>query len=72
MWLVLRQSLGMILLGVGVGVAGALGRGAFTGAPGRRNAPTELSTFAIMIPVLVLPRCSRAMCRRAAPAAWTP
>jgi ABC-type antimicrobial peptide transport system permease subunit len=53
-WLVLRQSLGMILLGVGVGAAAALGAGRVLQRLVDGMQPTEPSTFAIMIPVLVV------------------
>jgi ABC-type antimicrobial peptide transport system permease subunit len=54
LWLVLRQSLGMILTGVGVGIAGAwaAGRLLLRLVDGMR--PAEPSTFAIMISVLVV------------------
>jgi predicted permease len=54
LWLVLRQSLGMILTGVGVGIAGAwaAGRLMLRLVDGMR--PAEPSTFAIMISVLVV------------------
>lgn len=54
MWLVLRQSLGMIFLGVGVGTAAALAAGRVLRHLVDGMQPTEASTFAIMIPVLVL------------------
>jgi predicted permease len=54
MWLVLRQSLGMILIGVGLGIAAALaaGRLLMRLVPGVR--PAEPLTFTIMISVLVV------------------
>jgi ABC-type antimicrobial peptide transport system permease subunit len=54
MWLVLRQSLGMIFIGVGVGIAAALAAGRVLGRLVEGMQPPEPSTFAIMIPVLVL------------------
>ncbi len=52
-WLVVRQSLGMIFLGVGVGAAGALAAGRVLVRLVDGTQPTELSTFAITIAVLV-------------------
>jgi ABC-type antimicrobial peptide transport system permease subunit len=54
MWMVLRQSLGMILAGVGVGIAGAWAAGRLLthlvdGVPSAGPL-----TFAIMVPVLVV------------------
>jgi predicted permease len=54
MWLVLRQSLGMILAGVGVGIAGAWAAARLLQHLVDGMRPAELSTFAIMIPVLVI------------------
>jgi predicted permease len=53
MWLVLRQSLGMVLVGVVLGAAAAFAAGRLLGSlvPGVR--PTEPLTFAVMISVLV-------------------
>ena len=53
MWLVLRQSLGMILVGIGLGIAAALAAGRVLERLVEGMEPTALSTFAIMIPVLV-------------------
>jgi len=53
-WLVLRQSLGMIFIGVGVGIAAALATGRLLGRLVEGMQPPEPSTFAIMIPVLVV------------------
>jgi predicted permease len=54
MWLVLRQSIGMIVVGVALGTAAALvaGRVLLRFVEGMQ--PTDLSTFAVTIPVLVL------------------
>jgi predicted permease len=54
MWLVLRQSLAMILLGVGVGVAGAFAAGRVLVRQVEGMQPAEPLTFAVMIPVLIL------------------
>jgi putative ABC transport system permease protein len=54
MWLVLRQSLGMILLGVGVGSLGALAAGRLLEHLVDGMRPTGSATFAIMLPVLVV------------------
>jgi predicted permease len=53
MWLVLRQSLGMILVGVVLGAAAASAAGRLLGSlvPGVQSA--ELLTFAVMVSVLV-------------------
>jgi len=53
-WLVLRQSLGMILVGVALGTAAALGAGRVLRQFVEGMQPIEISTFAITIPVLVL------------------
>jgi ABC-type antimicrobial peptide transport system permease subunit len=53
-WLVLRQSLAMILLGVGVGVAGAFAAGRVLVRQVEGMQPAEPLTFAVMIPVLIL------------------
>ena len=53
MWLILRQSLGMILAGVGIGVSAALAAGRLLERLVEGMRPTEPSTFAIMISVLV-------------------
>jgi len=54
MWLVLRQSLGMVLVGVALGAAAAFAPGRLLGSfvPGVQ--PTEPLTFAVMISVLVV------------------
>jgi putative ABC transport system permease protein len=54
LWLVLRQSLGMIFVGIGLGMAAALAAGRLLVhlVPGVR--PTEPLTFAIMILILVV------------------
>jgi predicted permease len=54
MWLVLRQSLGMIFIGVGVGISAAFAAGRLLERLVEGMRPTEPSTFAIMIPVLVV------------------
>jgi len=53
MRLVLRQSLGMIFAGVGVGIFAALAAGRLLVHLVEGMRPTEPSTFAIMIPILV-------------------
>jgi predicted permease len=53
MRLVLRQSRGMIFTGVGVGIFAALAAGRLLVHLVDGMRPTELSTFAIMIPILV-------------------
>jgi predicted permease len=53
MWLVLRQSLGMILVGVGAGVSAALAAGRLLERMVEGMRPIEPSTFAIMTLVLV-------------------
>jgi predicted permease len=53
MWLVLRQSLAMILLGVGVGSAAALAGGRVLERLVDGMGPTDPWSFAVMIPVLV-------------------
>ena len=53
MRLVLRQSLGMIFAGVGVGILAALAAGRLLVHLVDGMRPTEPSTFAIMIPILV-------------------
>jgi len=53
-WLVLRQSLGMIFLGVGVGISAALAAGRVLRRLVEGMQATGPSTFAIMIPVLVV------------------
>jgi predicted permease len=54
MWMVLRQSLGMIAVGVGVGVSAALAAGRVLERLVEGMRPTEVSTFGIMISVLVV------------------
>ena len=54
MWLVLRQSLGMIVSGIVVGTAAALAAGRVLQSLVEGMQPTEMSTFAVTIPVLVL------------------
>jgi putative ABC transport system permease protein len=54
MWLVLRQSLSMIVWGVVVGTAAALAAGRVLQSLVEGMQPTEMSTFAVTIPVLVL------------------
>ena len=54
MWLVLRQSLGMIFAGVGVGITAAWGAGRVMERLVEGMGPTGPSAFAIMIPVLVV------------------
>jgi predicted permease len=54
MWLVLRQSLAMIFVGVVGGAAGALMAGSVLQKLVLGMQPTALSTFAITIPVLVV------------------
>jgi len=53
LWLVLRQSLGMISLGVGTGVAAALAAGRLLERLVEGMRPMDPLTFAITIPVLV-------------------
>ena len=54
MWLVLRQSLGMIFMGVAVGTFAALAAGRLLERLVEGMRPTGPSTFAIMIPILVV------------------
>jgi len=54
MWLVLRQSLGMIIVGVGIGISGAWMAGRVLQHAVQGMQPAEPSTFAIMIPLLVV------------------
>jgi predicted permease len=54
MWMVLRQSLGMILVGVALGTAAALAAGRVLQKLVEGMQPIEIWTFAITIPVLVL------------------
>jgi len=53
-WLVLRQSLGMMFVGVGVGITAALAAGRLLERLVEGMRPTEPTTFAAMISVLVL------------------
>ena len=53
-WLVLRQSLGMIFAGVALGSAAALAAGRVLERLVEGMQPMALSTFAVMIPVLVV------------------
>ena len=53
-WLVLRQSLGMILLGIGIGTAFAMATGRVLERLVEGMRPISLSTFAITIPFLVI------------------
>jgi len=52
-WLVLRQSLGMILVGVALGSAAALGASQLLRNLVQGMQPTSASAFAVMIPLLV-------------------
>ena len=52
--LVLRQSLGMIFLGLGIGTAAAVAAGRILERLVEGMQPIALSTFMIMIPFLVL------------------
>jgi predicted permease len=51
--LVLGQSLGMIVVGIGVGILGALAAGRLLQHLVEGMRPADLSTFAIMIPILL-------------------
>jgi predicted permease len=53
MRLVLGQSFGMIVVGIGVGILGALAAGRLLEHLVDGTRPTDLSTFAIMIPILL-------------------
>lgn len=53
-WLVLRQSLGMILVGVGLGIGAACAAGRLLGRLVEGMQPPDPPTFAIMIPILVV------------------
>jgi predicted permease len=53
LWLVIRQSIGMVLIGVGVGTFAALAAGRMLQHSVEGVRPTEPSTFAIMISVLI-------------------
>jgi predicted permease len=53
MWLVLGQSFGMIVVGISVGILGALAAGRLLQHLVDGTRPTDLSTFAIMIPILL-------------------
>jgi predicted permease len=52
-WLVLRQSLGMIVIGTALGTAAALAGGRVLQRLVEGMQPTEISTFAVVIPVMV-------------------
>ena len=54
MWLVLRQSLGMIVVGVGAGMAVALAAGRILESLVEGIQPFDPMTFAIVIPLLVV------------------
>jgi putative ABC transport system permease protein len=54
MWLVLRGSLGMIFLGVGVGAAAAVAAGRVLERLVEGMRPGSASTFAVVLPVLVV------------------
>jgi hypothetical protein len=54
MWLVLRQSLGIILFGIGVGAAFAMATGRLMEGLVEGMQPISLSTFVITIPFLVV------------------
>ena len=54
MWLVLRQCLGMVLVGVVLGAAAAFAAGRLLGSLVPGVQPTEPLTFAVMISVLVV------------------
>jgi len=54
MWLVLRQSLGIILLGIGIGTAVALATGHVMERLVEGMQPISLSTFILTIPFLVI------------------
>jgi predicted permease len=54
MWMVLRQSLGMILAGVFIGTAAALAAARVMLRLVEGMQPTELSTFGMTIPVLIV------------------
>ena len=53
MWLVLRQSLGIILIGIGIGTAFAVATGRLMERLVEGMQPISLSTFVITIPLLV-------------------
>ncbi len=53
MWMVMRQSLGMIAVGAGIGIAAALGAGRVLQHLVEGMQPTEPLTFAMMILILV-------------------
>jgi ABC-type antimicrobial peptide transport system permease subunit len=53
MWLVLRQSIAMIFAGIVVGVLAALSAGHLLQRLVEGMRPTDLSTFAVTIPVLI-------------------
>jgi ABC-type antimicrobial peptide transport system permease subunit len=53
LWLVLRQSLALIFVGVAVGTVAALAAGRLLHRLVAGMRPTDLSAFAITVPVLV-------------------
>jgi putative ABC transport system permease protein len=53
-WLVLRQSLGMIFAGIAIGAIAAVAAGRLLVSLVEGMRPAEASTFAIMIPVLMI------------------
>jgi ABC-type antimicrobial peptide transport system permease subunit len=53
MWMVLRQSLGMIFVGIAVGISAALAAGRVLERLVSGMQPTEPLTFALMVSVLV-------------------
>ncbi len=54
MWLVLRQSLGMILVGVALGAAGALAAGRILQRLVEGMQPAEISAYTMTIPILII------------------
>ncbi len=54
MWMILRQSLGMIVVGIAIGCAGALAAGRVLQRLVEGMQSAEILTFAITIPVLVI------------------
>jgi ABC-type antimicrobial peptide transport system permease subunit len=54
MWLVLRQSLGIIFIGIGIGAAFAVATGRLIERLVEGMQPISLSTFVITIPFLVV------------------
>ena len=53
-WLILRQSFGMIFLGVAIGASAALGAGRILESSVEGMRPISLASFAIAIPVLAM------------------